>query len=205
MNLSNTGKYNFFILIICASVLAMSSCSTHTGKMAGQGAATGAVAGSVGGLVGALVFGGDPAEAAARGAVWGASTGAVAGAVSGSQVDAAEKQKKDQNLENLKKAIGEDAFNGLVALAECKHDVAIAYGKTAATSDNRDHALAGLWLEILAYGDSRQEKLARGLFPQLMEKDKDITSEEKAEEVMRKALQQLMDIRQEHGLPKICS
>ena len=54
------------------------------------------------------------------------------------------------------------SFNGLAALAECKHDVALAYGRTAATSDNRDHALAGLWLEILAYGDSRQEKKARG-------------------------------------------
>jgi hypothetical protein len=205
MNLSNTGKYRFFILIICAGVLAMPSCSTHTGQMAGQGAATGAVAGSVGGLVGALVFGGDPAEAAARGAVWGASTGAVAGAMTGSQVDAAEKQKQDQNLENLKKAIGEDAFNGLAALAECKHDVALAYGKTAAASDNRDHALAGLWLEVLAYADGRQEDQARERFPQLMEKDPDVTSEEKAEEQMRQSLQRLMEIRGEHGLPKVCN
>ena len=205
MVLRNRGKQRWFILIVCTIALAMTACSTHTGKMAGQGAATGAVAGSVGGLVGALVFGGDPAEAAARGAVWGASTGAAAGAMAGSQVDAAEKQKKEQNLENLKKAIGEDAFNGLVALAECKHEVALAYGRTAAASKNQDHALAGLWLEVLAYGDSRQEDQARELFPQLMEKDKDVTSEEQAEAVMRKSLQRLMEIRGEHGLPEVCS
>jgi hypothetical protein len=75
MNFGNTGRHNFFIFVICASVLAMSACSTTSGKMAGQGAATGAIAGSVGGLVGALVFGGDPAEAAARGAVWGPAPG----------------------------------------------------------------------------------------------------------------------------------
>ena len=205
MNLGNTGRHNFFIFVICASVLAMSACSTTSGKMAGQGAATGAIAGSVGGLVGALVFGGDPAEAAARGAVWGASTGAVAGAVTGAQVDAADKSKQEQSLEQLKKAIGEDAFNGLAALAECKHDVAIAYGKTAAGSDNKDYALAGMWLEVLAYADMRQEDQARALFPALIEKDAELSSADKVEELMRKALQRLMEIRGEHGLPKVCS
>ena len=69
----------------------------------------------------------------------------------------------------------------------------------------RDYALAGLWLEVLSYADMRQEDQARALFPVLIEKDADISSPDKAEELMRKALQRLMEIRGEHGLPKVCS
>ncbi len=39
----------------------------------------------------------------------------------------------------------------------------------------------------------------------LIEKDGDLSSVDKAEEIMRKALQRLMEIRGEHGLPKVCS
>ncbi len=191
------------ITILC--IVAMTACSSHSGKMAGQGAATGAAAGAVGGLVSALVFGGDPVDAAARGAVYGGTTGAVAGAVAGSRADQAEKQKRDAQLEKLKKDIGEDAYNGLEALADCKHEVALGYARTAAKSDNKDYALAGLWLEVLAYGDNRQEEKARVLFPDLVAKDAKISSEAQAEETMRKALQSLMDIRAEYNLPKVCS
>jgi hypothetical protein len=168
--------------------------------MAGKGAATGAV----GGVISALVFGGDPAEAAARGAVYGGSVGAVSGALAGAQVDQAEKDRRDAELEKLKKAIGDDAFNGLEALADCKHDVALGYARKAAKSDNKDHALPGLWLEVLAYGDSRQESQARALFPDLIAKDNEIRSEAQAEETMRKALLALMDIREQYKLPRVC-
>jgi hypothetical protein len=191
------------ITFLC--IVAMIACSGHSGKMAGQGAATGAAAGAVGGLVSALVFGGDPVDAAARGAVYGGTTGAVAGAVAGAQADQAEKQKRDAQLEKLKKDIGEDAYNGLEALADCKHEVALGYARTAAKSDNKDYALAGLWLEVLAYGDNRQEEKARTLFPDLVAKDAKISSEAQAEETMRKALQSLMDIRAEYNLPRVCS
>lgn len=196
------------IIVIMTTILciaAMTACSSHSGKMAGQGAATGAAAGAVGGLVSALVFGGDPVDAAARGAVYGGSTGAVAGAMAGARVDQAEKQRRDAQLEQLKKDIGEDAYNGLEALADCKHEVALGYARTAAKSDNKDYALAGLWLEVLTYGDNRQEEKARTLFPDLVAKDAKISSEAQAEETMRKALQSLMDIRAEYNLPKVCS
>lgn len=186
------------------TMLLVISCSTHTGQMAGKGAATGAAAGAVGGLVSALVFGGDPAEAAARGAVYGGSVGAVSGAVAGSQRDQAEKERKEARLEKLKKEIGEDAFSGLEALADCKHEVALGYARTAAKSDNKDHALAGLWLEVLSYGDSRQESQARALFPDLIASDDQIRSEAEAEETMRKALLALMDIREQYQMPRVC-
>ena len=190
--------------LVLMSLLLVISCSARSGQMAGRGAATGAAAGAVGGLVSALVFGGDPADAAARGAVYGGSVGAVSGAVAGAQMDQAEKKQRDARLEKLKKEIGDDAFSGLEALADCKHEVSLGYARTAAKSDNKDHALAGLWLEVLTYGDSRQENAARELFPDLVAKDADIRSESQAEETMRKALTALMDIREQYKLPRVC-
>ena len=159
-------------------------------------------------LVSALVFGGDPVDSAARGAVWGASTGAVAGAMGGAQMDKAEKAKleaqREAQIQQLKVDIGEDAFNGLEALAECKHEIAAAYGRTAAKSGNKNHALAGLWMEVLAYGDGGEADKARALFPDLVANDSEIKSEAQADETMQKALQKLMDIRQEYKLPRTC-
>jgi hypothetical protein len=134
-----------------------------------------------------------------------AGQGAATGATAGARADKAEEQRQDAQLEQLKKDIGDDAYSGLEALAECKHEVALGYARTAAKSDNKDYALAGLWLEVLTYGDNRQEGKARALFPDLVAKDAKISSEAQAEETMRKALQSLMDIRAEYNLPKVCS
>jgi hypothetical protein len=191
-------------LTIIAMLTGLLACSQQTARQAGQGAATGAVVGAVGGLVSGLVFGGNAAEAAARGAVWGASTGAAAGAMSGAMAESDQKARQADNLKKLRAQLGDDAFQGLEALVACKHDVAQAYGRTAVSSDNKDYALAGLWLQVLTYADSRQEEKARALFPSLVEQDTSISSESQAETDMRNALQKLMDIRQQHNLPKVC-
>jgi hypothetical protein len=193
------------MLMAAAIVLAMAACSGQSGKRAGQGAATGAVVGAAGGMVSALVFGGNVGDAAARGAVWGASTGAVSGAIVGAQEDQAKKKQRDEAVAKLKQRLGEDAFNGLAALAECKHEVALGYAKTAAKSDNQSFALAGLWLEVLTLADQKQEDKARALFPTLVAKDSEVGSDAQAEEGMRKALQGLMNIRAQYNLPRTCS
>lgn len=191
---------------LCVTALVFSACSQRSMQQAGRGAATGAAVGAVGGMVTALVFGGNVGEAAARGAVYGGSTGAAAGAISGAVADS--NQKKAQQaaeLEALRKRLGDDAFSGLAALVECKHEVAQGYGRTAATSDNPDFALAGLWLQVITFADSRREDQARTLLPDLVEKDSKLSSESQAETEMQAALQKLMDIRQEYKLPKDCS
>jgi hypothetical protein len=193
------------VLVLASSV----GCTTRGRKAAGQGAATGALAGAVGGLVVALIFGGDPVEAAARSAVYGASAGAVAGGVAGDrqerELQKQREQKLDARLAKLRSEIGDDAFRGLEALADCKHDVAIGYGKTAARSDNRDHALAGLWLEVLAEADRRQESKARALLPEIVEKDPKLHSLGEAEQRMREGSQALMHVRGEYDMPQVCA
>ena len=150
-------SHKWMVLAIVFALATLPGCSKQTVQRAGQGAATGAVVGAVGGMVSAMVFGGDVGDAAARGAVWGGSTGAAAGAMSGVMADSNQKKAEQAaELEKLRKQLGDDAFNGLAALAECKHEVAQGYGSTSAKSGNPDYALAGLWLQVLAYADGRQ-------------------------------------------------
>jgi hypothetical protein len=168
----------------------------------------GAAVGAVGGMVTALVFGGSVAEATARSAVYGASTGAAAGALSGAMTENKSKTASADTLpadaQKLQKTLGEDAFNGLKALVECKHEVAQAYGRTAVQSANKDYALAGLWLQVIAFADNREEEKARAIFPELVTQDDKLSSEAQAETKMRESLQKLMDIREKNGRSRVC-
>ena len=194
------------LLAIVALVSQVAGCASdsYTAKGASRGAATGALSGAVGGLVSALVFGGDPIDRAARGAVYGGAVGATAGAIAGSEVDKKVKAQQEAGLAQLRQDIGADAYNGLEALAQCKHGVSLRQATKAQQSQNPNYSLAGLWLEVLSYADQREEAKARALFPSLVKEDWDIKSESQAEEVMRRALNELMMIRQEYHLPRVC-
>jgi hypothetical protein len=196
------GIFTFAIVLLLGSHL--SACGEYAARGAGAGATTGAVSGAVGGLVSALVFGGDPAEAAARGAVYGGAVGATAGAMGGAQVDKKLEQQREANVENLRKSIGDDAFEGLEALADCEHDVSLKQAKLARQSQNPNFSLAGLWLEVLSYADQGNESRARSLYPEVVKSDWDINTETEAEAAMRKTLNGLMDIREQYNLPRVC-
>jgi hypothetical protein len=203
----SSGARVALVLMTCGVIVACASGS-EASKGAKQGATTGAVAGAVGGMVTALVFGGNVADAGARGAVAGGSSGAVVGGMSGSQRDKqkAEQQvaQQDAELVELKKKLGDDAFDGMVALARCNYAVADANADVAMRSGNANYALAGLWVRVLSSADQRDEPEARARFPEIVAKDKKIKSEADAEQAMREALQQLMDIRVANNLPKVC-
>ena len=110
----------------------------------------------------------------------------------GARVDAAQnKALQEGELKRLRSELGEDGFKGLEALADCKHEVAIAYALTASRSSNEDYSLAGLWIEVLALGDRGDIKQACALFPDLVSRDPEISSDTQAGETMRKPLLQL--------------
>ncbi len=71
----------------------------------------------------------------------------------------------------MRDKIGPDAYNGLVALAECKHDIAIANAREAAKSGNKDFALAGTWVEVLTEADRQRDAQAQSLFPEIVTRD----------------------------------
>ena len=200
---SHTNRFKFLPVVILGVLL--SACGEYAAKGAGTGATTGAVSGAVGGLVSALVFGGDAGEAMARGAVYGGAVGATAGAMGGAQVDNKVEQQRQATAEALRTKIGDDAFNGLEALADCKHDVSLKQAELARQSDNPNFSLAGLWLEVLSYADQGNETRARELFPEVVAKDWNIKTEAEAEADMRETLNKLMDIREQYNLPRVCS
>jgi hypothetical protein len=201
---SRTIRISTFAILAAASI-SLAACGTTSGKMAGQGAGQGAAAGAVGGMLTAVIFGGDPIEAAARGAVWGASTGAVAGAIQGSQIDSRrEAQQEQQEIARIKSEIGNDSYAGLEALVDCKHDVALGYSKQAMKSRNRDHALAGLWLEVMSYADRGDRKTANSLLPTVVKNDQYVASTAEASKTLDETLQGLKDIRGRYNLPKKC-
>lgn len=199
-----------------AATLAVSGCAKPSAegaaKGAGRGAAVGSLAGAVGGVVTALIFGGDVGGAAARGAAWGASTGAVTGGIAGASAGAAEgraeqatrQSERDAELARLKARIGEDAYGGLEALADCRHEIALGYARTAAKSGNANHSLAGTWLETVIHADAHDEPAARALFPAIVEKDPNVGSEAEVETKMHEALARLGEIRSEYDLPPVC-
>jgi hypothetical protein len=206
MRISNHGRLGLSAATLITLSLSLSGCASgsHASKGAAQGAKSGAVAGAVGGLVSALVFGGDPVDRAARGAVYGGTTGAVAGAMSGAQRDKAERQRAEGQLAAYRQQIGDAAFDGLAALADCDYDQASRQATLARASENPNYRLAGLWLEVLSHADRRDEAAARELFPTLVAQDWDIKNESEAEAEMRTAVNDLMDIRERYGLPRVC-
>ena len=200
---SHTIHFKFLPVLILGVLL--SACGEYAAKGAGTGATTGAVSGAVGGLVSALVFGGDAGEAMARGAVYGGAVGATAGAMGGAQVDKKVEQQRQATAEALRTKIGDDAYDGLEALADCEHDVSLKQAELARQSDNPNFSLAGLWLEVLSYADQGNEARARELFPEVVAKDWNIKTEAEAEADMRETLNKLMDIREQYNLPRVCS
>jgi hypothetical protein len=202
------------ILLICSMAVQLSACAgdSYAAKGAKQGAVQGASAGAVGGLVSALIFGGDPLDRAARGAVYGGTVGAVSGGISGSnkdkqvkaQTQAQARTQQEADLEALKKEIGRPAFNGLAALAECRHEVTLEKARKAQKSKNPNFRLAGLWLEVLNYADLQQHEQVSRLLPVIVTEERDIESEAQAEQATREAIAELITIRKEYNLPLVC-
>ncbi len=197
------------LLLAGASTFA-SGCATdsYAAQGAAQGAGSGALAGAVGAAATALIFGGDVGEAAARGAVYGGASGAVFGGISGSQTDRQiaeqERAEYERQVQAFRKEIGDDAFNGFVALTECKYEIALANAREAQKSSKRDYALAGLWVEALSETERGGGAAANTAIEAIVEKDRDVKSTADAEAKLGDTLVQIGEIRTENNLPATC-
>ena len=197
-------------LLFAAAIANATGCASdsYAARGAAQGAGTGAMAGAVGAAATALIFGGNVGEAAARGAVYGGTSGAVVGGMSGAQADKQvaerERAEREQRVTQFREEIGSDAFNGFVALAECKHEVALANAREARQSRNRDFALAGLWVEALTEADRRQPDAARALLPEIVVQDREVADEAEADQRLGETLAKISEIRREYDLPASC-
>jgi hypothetical protein len=193
------------VIFVAASIVGCAGA----GEGAVKGAAGGALAGAASGLVSSLIWGGDPAYHMARGATVGATVGAIGGAVEGSSRARAEQDRQQayeqQEIDQFRRDIGNDAFDGVVALAECKHEVAIANAKAATKSTNGNHALAGLWVQALTLAD--QDAGGTELDPvvsEIIRWDRAVNNEADVERELRSAHDDLLDIRTEYHLQREC-
>ncbi|MDH3585662.1 MAG: hypothetical protein OEQ30_01100, partial [Gammaproteobacteria bacterium] len=197
-------------LFVMSAVLCNSGCASdsHAAKGASKGAGTGAIAGAVGAAATALIFGGNVGEAAARGAVYGGASGAVVGGMSGAEADkrvaAQERAEYEKRIQQFREDIGTDAFNGFVALAECKHEIALANAREAQKSRNRDFALAGLWVEALTEADRGQTQAATAMLPAIADQDREIQDVANAQARLDETLAEIGEIRTQYDLPAAC-
>ena len=198
------------LLLVAVSIAGAYGCASdsYAAKGAAQGAGTGALAGAVGAAATALIFGGNVGEAAARGAVYGGASGAVVGGISGSQVDqqvsAQQRAEQERRINQFREDIGTDAFNGFVALAECKHDIALANAREAQGSRNRDFALAGYWIEALTEQDRERPDRAQAVLPDIVREDRDVGDEAEAQRQLDDFLAGMGKIRTDFDLPPSC-
>ena len=202
--LIQAGRQNIVLVFVSLTV----GCA-GAGEGAIKGAGAGAVAGAASGLISALVWGGDPGEHMARGAAAGATVGAIGGAVEGSNRAQAEKDyqaaQEQRELEQFRRDIGYDAFDAVVALAECKQEVAMANARVAAGSKNGNHALAGLWIQALTYEDQADKDGLFAVTPEIIRWDREINDQVQFDRELKDTYQGLIDIRAEYALPLSCS
>ena len=198
------------VLVIITAALSSNGCASdsYAAKGASRGAGVGALSGAVGAAATALIFGGNVGEAAARGAVYGGSSGAVVGGISGAEADrqvaAQEQAEYERHVQQFREEIGNDAFNGFVALAECKYEIALANARESQKSRNRDFALAGLWVEVLTEADRGRTEAASAVLPAIVEQDRKISDAAAAQVRLDEALMQIGEIRRRHDLPASC-
>jgi len=190
------------------SIVFIGACSSNQTEGAAKGAGTGAIAGAAGAMVGALVFGGDVGEAALRGAVVGGTSGAVVGGISGTEKDKREAEararEQQKQLDALRKKLGDDAYEGAGQLVKCKHDIAMAYGETAAKSSNPDYAAAGLWLQALTLDDRGAVNDVEPMLQQIIQADREVADMDTALAALARGRGDLAAIRQQFGYPPTC-
>lgn len=116
-----------------------------------------------------------------------------------------EAAREQQDIDRIRREIGSDAFDGVVALAECRHEVAIANARVAARSTNSNHALAGLWVQALAFEDKGDTASLDEIEPEIIRWDRGVKDTQQFRQELDAGHRELIQIREEHSLPPSCS
>ncbi len=91
------------------------------------------------------------------------------------------------NLEQAGIMLGPDNLNGFKALVACQHEQAIRLSRPGRLSDDANHRLAALWLEVIIAHDTG----ARPSYERVIEADSEIATDADAEAALGQ-LQQLI-------------
>ena len=92
------------------------------------------------------------------------------------KLNSEERQAKQKFID----AVGEDNWNGYIALVGCDHDRAHALAQVGRTSRNQDYRITSWWLEAMVAVDERDTARADELFGTLVKLDPDIDTVQQA-------------------------
>ncbi|MEZ5564225.1 MAG: hypothetical protein R3F24_01330 [Gammaproteobacteria bacterium] len=209
--------------ICLALVIAVAGCSAGAKQGASSGAKSGAVGGLVAGAVGSIFWGGDAMNNALRSAAVGAASGAAVGAVSGAErekrsastpvagksapaVAGAANPELSQANKTLKAQIGDLNFAAGEELAHCRHVTAISRAEKAFASETdprrRNYALL---IEAMAAEESGNSSKADAVYARWTSIDPAHPSAVSARNAALEGLLKVQKIRQEQGLPVLCT
>jgi hypothetical protein len=200
-------------------ILALAGCSAASKQGAGQGAKAGAVGGLVAGAVGSIFWGGDAVNNALRTAAVGAASGAAVGAMTGGGSSkgapapnpgpgGAAGQTVDPSAADqaLKARIGDLNYAAGEELAHCRHVTAIARAEKAFASET-DAQRKGyaLLLQAMAAEESGNTTRASAVYAHWGQFDPARADADRARSEALEGLLNLQKVRQQHGLPVLCT
>jgi hypothetical protein len=217
--------YRQATLGICLmAAAAVAGCTAGARDGASRGARTGAVGGLVAGAVGSIFWGGDALNNALRTATVGAASGAAVGAMNGAERDKRKAQSPGgapggppagttprtggMTAEDkaLKARVGDLNFSASEELARCRHVSAISRAERAFASetDARRKGYA-LLIQAMAAEESANAGKASAVYAQWGQFDPARSDPAKARNEALDGLLKLQKVRQDQGLPVLCT
>lgn len=199
-------------LALLALGFALAGCTAGTRDDAARGAKVGAVGGLVAGAVGSIFWGGDAVNNALRSAAVGAASGAAVGAVSGSgsspapapaPAPAGEPAVADAAL---RARMGDLNFAAGEELARCRHMGAISRAEKAFASEtDPERRSYALLIQAMAAEESGNTAQAAAVYGRWAAVDPSRADPDRARSDTLAGLLKLQKIRQDHGLPPLCT
>ena len=201
------GLFTAFAAVFVA--VAVLGCSAGSKEGASRGAKSGAVGGLVAGAVGSIFWGGDAVNNALRTAAVGAASGAAVGAMNGAERDkskapapAPAKSGSGQTADlsaadkALKAQMGDLNFQAGEELARCRHVTAIDRAEKAfATETAPKRKSYALLIEAMAAEESNNVGKADAVYAEWAKLRNDALE----------GLLKVQKIRQDHGMPVLCT
>ena len=212
------------LLPLCVAV-AVVGCSAGSKQGAASGAKSGAVGGLVAGAVGSIFWGGDAVNNALRVGAVGAASGAAVGAMNGAERDkspapppspppapqgSSPEAGKTADLsasdQALKAQVGDLNFSAGEELARCRHVSAISRAEKAFASEtDQKRKSYSLLIEAMAAEESNNSGKADAVYAEWARLDPARADPARLRNEALEGLLKIQKIRQERGLPVLCT
>lgn len=213
----------FSVFAALCFVVAVVGCSTSSKEGASRGAKSGAVGGLVAGAVGSIFWGGDAVNNALRAGAVGAASGAAVGAMNGSErgksqpapqppappgTSPAAGQTADLSDSDkaLKARVGDLNFSAGEELARCRHVSAINRAEKAFASETDPQRKSyALLIDAMAAEESGNTGKADAVYAKWAQFDPTRADTARLRNEALEGLLKVQKIRQDHGMPVLCT